>query len=127
MAQPERYDILVLGSGTGGKLVAWQMARAGRRTAVVERKWIGGSCPNIACMPSKNEISSARVAHLVRHAAEYGWMLEPGAIDMAVVRKRKRDMVAQVAKSRELQGEWRRVNHGFWSVCRAKHDRGAVE
>src|SRR5262245_41634547 len=94
MAQPYRYDILVLGSGTGGKLVAWQMARAGRRTAVVERKWIGGSCPNIACMQSKNEISSARVAHLVRHAAEYGWTLQPGAIDMVAVRKRKRDMVA---------------------------------
>jgi pyruvate/2-oxoglutarate dehydrogenase complex dihydrolipoamide dehydrogenase (E3) component len=102
MAQPERYDILVLGSGTGGKLVAWQMARAGRRTVVVERKWIGGSCPNIACMPSKNEISSARVAHLVRHAAEYGWTIEPGTIDMAVVRKRKRDMVTdQVAKHLE--------------------------
>jgi pyruvate/2-oxoglutarate dehydrogenase complex dihydrolipoamide dehydrogenase (E3) component len=103
MAQPERYDILVLGSGTGGKLVAWQLATAGRRTAVVERKWIGGSCPNIACMPSKNEISSARVAHLVRHAAEYGWTtLEPGAIDIGVVRKRKRDMVAaQVAKHLE--------------------------
>src|SRR6516162_2134397 len=94
MAEPDRYDVLVLGSGTGGKLIAWQMATAGRRTAVVERRWIGGSCPNIACMPSKNEISSARVAHLVRHAAEYGWTLEPGAIDMAVVRKRKRDMVA---------------------------------
>src|SRR5262245_38652469 len=102
MAQPERYDVLVLGSGTGGKLVAWQMATAGRRTAAVERKWIGGSCPNIACMPSKNEISSARVAHLVRHAAEYGWTLEPGSIDMAAVRKRKRDMVAaQVAQHLE--------------------------
>src|SRR5215467_641237 len=102
MAQPERYDTLVLGSGTGGKLVAWQMATTGRRTAVVERRWIGGACPNIACMPSKNEISSARVAHLVRHAAEYGWTLEPGSIDMAVVRKRKRDMVAaQVAKHLE--------------------------
>ena len=102
MAQPEQYDVLVLGSGTGGKLVAWQMARTGRRTAVVERQWIGGSCPNIACMPSKNEISSARVAHLVRHAAEYGWTLQPGAIDMAVVRKRKRDMVAaQVAQHLE--------------------------
>src|SRR5215471_16730677 len=99
MAQPDRYDILVLGSGTGGKLVAWQMASAGRQTAVVERKWIGGSCPNIACMPSKNEISSARVAHLVRHAAEYGWTLEPGAIDMAVVRRRKRDMVAALNPS----------------------------
>ena len=74
------------------------MAQAGRRTAVVERRWIGGSCPNIACMPSKNEISSARVAHLVRHAAEFGWTIEPFVIDMAMVRQRKRDMVeAQVA------------------------------
>jgi pyruvate/2-oxoglutarate dehydrogenase complex dihydrolipoamide dehydrogenase (E3) component len=93
MAQPEPFDTLVLGSGTGGKLVAWHMAQGGRRTAVVERKWIGGSCPNIACMPSKNEISTARVAHLVRHASEYGWTISPGAIDMAIVRKRKRDMV----------------------------------
>ena len=94
----DTYDALVLGSGTGGKLVAWHLAEAGRRTAVVERRWIGGACPNIACMPSKNEISSARVAHLVRHAAEFGWTISPGAIDMAVVRQRKRDMVqAQVA------------------------------
>jgi pyruvate/2-oxoglutarate dehydrogenase complex dihydrolipoamide dehydrogenase (E3) component len=102
MAQPERFEVLVLGSGTGGKLLAWHMAQAGRRTAVVERKWIGGSCPNIACMPSKNEISSARVAYLVRHAAEYGWTIDPPAIDMAVVRRRKREMVeAQVAKHLE--------------------------
>ena len=102
MLQPERFDVLVLGSGTGGKLIAWHLAGSGQRTAVVERQWIGGACPNIACMPSKNEISSARVAHLVRHAAEYGWTLELGAIDMAVVRKRKRDMVAaQVAKHLE--------------------------
>jgi pyruvate/2-oxoglutarate dehydrogenase complex dihydrolipoamide dehydrogenase (E3) component len=99
MAQPERYEILILGSGTGGKLVAWHMAKAGRRTAVAERRWIGGSCPNVACMPSNNEISSARVAYLVRHAASYGMKTGPAAIDMAVVRQRKRDMVeAQIAK-----------------------------
>jgi pyruvate/2-oxoglutarate dehydrogenase complex dihydrolipoamide dehydrogenase (E3) component len=98
MPKPERFETLVLGSGAGGKLIAWHMAEKGRRTAVVERKLIGGSCPNIACMPSKNEIASARVAHLVRHAAEFGWTITPGAIDMAVVRQRKRDMVeAQVA------------------------------
>ena len=91
MAQAERYDVLVLGSETGGKLIAWHMARSGKRTAAIKRKWIGGSCPNIACMPSKNEISSARVAHLVRNAAEFGWTINPGAIDMAVVRQRKRD------------------------------------
>ena len=97
MAQPERYEILILGSGTGGKLVAWYMAKGGRRTAVVERRWVGGSCPNVACMPSKNEISSARVAHLVRNAREFGWTFDPGAIDMSLVRQRKRDMVeAQV-------------------------------
>jgi pyruvate/2-oxoglutarate dehydrogenase complex dihydrolipoamide dehydrogenase (E3) component len=56
MPQSEQFEILVLGSGTGGKLIAWHMAQSGRRTAVVERHWVGGSCPNIACMPSKNEI-----------------------------------------------------------------------
>src|SRR5262245_53159836 len=55
MAQLEKYDVLVLGSGAGGKLLAWHLAYVGRRTAVVERKWIGGSCPNVNCLPSKNE------------------------------------------------------------------------
>src|SRR5215831_13599750 len=71
MAQPERFEILILGSGKGGKLLAWEMARSGRRTAVVERRYIGGSCPNINCLPSKNEIWSAKVAYLVRHAAQF--------------------------------------------------------
>jgi pyruvate/2-oxoglutarate dehydrogenase complex dihydrolipoamide dehydrogenase (E3) component len=97
MSEPERLDALVLGSGQGGKLLAWHMARAGRRTAVVERRYIGGSCPNIACMPSKNEVWSARVAHLVRHAAEFGTIAGVGAgsiaTDMAKVRQRKREMV----------------------------------
>jgi pyruvate/2-oxoglutarate dehydrogenase complex dihydrolipoamide dehydrogenase (E3) component len=102
MAQTEQYDVLVLGSGTGGKLIAWHMAQSGRRTASIERRWIGGACPNVACMPSKNEIASARVAYLLRHAAEYGWTISSGAIDMAVVRKRKREMVeAQVTKHLE--------------------------
>jgi pyruvate/2-oxoglutarate dehydrogenase complex dihydrolipoamide dehydrogenase (E3) component len=61
MPQPEYFDVLVLGSGTGGKLIAWDVARSGQRTAVVERHWIGGACPNIACMPSKNEIRGAKV------------------------------------------------------------------
>ena len=72
MSQPERVEVLILGSGEGGKKMAWHMARSGRRTAVVERKWIGGSCRNIACLPSKNEIWSARVAHLAGHAAQFG-------------------------------------------------------
>ena len=93
MAQPERFEVLILGSGEGGKLLAWHMAGSGRRTAVVERRWIGGSCPNINCLPSKNEIWSAKVADLARHAAQFGAMAGPVTIDMATVRQRKRDMV----------------------------------
>src|SRR5258708_23790335 len=93
MSTPERFDILILGSGQGGKLLAWHMARSGRRTAVVERRWIGGSCPNIACLPSKNEIWSAKVAHLARNAAPFGVKTGPVSVDMAKVRQRKRDMV----------------------------------
>ena len=84
MSQPERVEVLILGSGEGGKKMAWHMARSGRRTAVVERKWIGGSCRNIACLPSKNEIWSARVAHMARHAAQFGTMISgPVTTDMA--------------------------------------------
>ena len=93
MSQPEQFQVLILGSGQGGKLLGWHMARSGRRTAVVERRWIGGSCPNIACLPSKNEIWSARVAHLVHHAAHFGTMTGAVKMDMAKVRQRKRDMV----------------------------------
>ena len=93
MPQSERVEVLVFGSGFGGKLLAWHMARSGRRTAVVERRWIGGSCPNIACLPSKNEIWSARVAYLARHAERFGTVTGPVTTDMAKVRQRKRDMV----------------------------------
>jgi pyruvate/2-oxoglutarate dehydrogenase complex dihydrolipoamide dehydrogenase (E3) component len=53
VTQSDRFDALVLGSGEGGKFVAWHLARSGKRTAVIERRWIGGSCPNINCLPSK--------------------------------------------------------------------------
>src|ERR1700730_15785121 len=90
---PEHLDVLILGSGQGGKLLAWHLARLGQRTAVVERKWIGGSCPNINCLPSKNEIWSAKVADLVHHAVKFGVVTGSMAIDMGRVRQRKRDMV----------------------------------
>src|SRR6266567_6769114 len=93
MPQPERFEILILGSGKSGKLLAWHTAQSGRRTAVVERQWIGGACPNVACMPSKNEIWSARVAHLARLGARFGVVAGHVTTDMARVRQRKRDMV----------------------------------
>src|SRR6266481_500226 len=94
----ERYEVLILGSGAGGKLLAWDMAGAGHRTAVVERRWIGGSCPNINCLPSKNEIWSAKVADLVHRAADFGLVTGPYKTDMPRVVQRKREMVqAEVA------------------------------
>src|ERR1700755_602141 len=93
MSQPAAYQDLVLGSGAGGKLLSWHLARSGRRVAVVERRWIGGSCPNINCLPSKNEIWSAKVADLLHHAAEVGMVTGSIAVDMAKVRQRKREMV----------------------------------
>jgi pyruvate/2-oxoglutarate dehydrogenase complex dihydrolipoamide dehydrogenase (E3) component len=93
MPQSEQFDALVLGSGEGGKYLAWHLAKSGRRTAVVERRWIGGSCPNINCLPSKNEIWSAKVADLTRHAAKFGTQTGSVTVDMGKVRQRKREMV----------------------------------
>ncbi|HEV7775989.1 MAG TPA: FAD-dependent oxidoreductase [Luteibacter sp.] len=93
MSQAEHFDTLILGSGQGGKLLAWHLGRSGQRVAVVERQWVGGSCPAVACLPSKNEIWSARVAHLTQQAAGFGVFTGPITIDMAKVRERKRGMV----------------------------------
>src|SRR5271169_2148742 len=98
MTNSEAYQDLVLGSGEGGKYLAWHLARSGQRTAVVERKWIGGSCPNINCLPSKNEIWSAKIADLIHHAARFGLLTGATSIDMGRVRQRKRDMVEGLIK-----------------------------
>jgi pyruvate/2-oxoglutarate dehydrogenase complex dihydrolipoamide dehydrogenase (E3) component len=89
----ERFDVVILGSGQGGKLLAWHLGRSGKKVAVVERRWVGGSCPAVACMPSKNEIWSARIAHLVRTAEQFGTIAENVKTDMRKVRSRKQDMV----------------------------------
>ena len=93
MAAPEQLDALVLGAGTGGKLLAWEMAKSGKRTVAVERKWVGGACPNIACLPSKNEIWSARIGWLAREGKQFGAETGPVRTDMKAVVERKRRMV----------------------------------
>lgn len=93
MSRPEKFDVVILGSGQGGKRLAWHLGRSGKKVAVVERRWVGGSCPAVACLPSKNEIWGARVAHLVRNAAGFGTIAEDVRIDMAQVHRRKQDMI----------------------------------
>jgi pyruvate/2-oxoglutarate dehydrogenase complex dihydrolipoamide dehydrogenase (E3) component len=93
MSPPETIDVVILGSGQGGKRLAWHLARSGKKVAVVERRWVGGSCPAVACLPSKNELWSARVAHVVQHAASFGTIVDGVRIDMAQVRRRKQGMI----------------------------------
>src|ERR1700690_820524 len=96
---PEEYDLVVLGSGAGGKLIAWTLAQKGQRVVVIERKYVAGSCPNIACLPSKNIIHSAKFASFFYRSNEFGISKENVRINMAAVRERKRKMVVNVVDS----------------------------
>src|SRR5207245_2980354 len=84
----------MLGSGTGSKVLAWTFAEQGQRVATIERKYLGGSCPNIACLPSKNIIHSAKVASYFRRGSEFGITTDGFAVNMSAVRDRKRRMVS---------------------------------
>ena len=85
MSNIEKYENLVLGSGGAGKFIAWTMAEAGRRTAMVERRALGGACPNVACLPSKNIIYSAKVISLARRGTEFGLKTESLSVVMETV------------------------------------------
>ncbi len=92
-AQPEDFDLVILGGGTGSTVAAWTFAGEGKRVAVIDRKYIGGSCPNIACLPSKNIIHTAKVASYFRQSKQYAISCDGFTIDMSGVRERKRKMV----------------------------------
>src|SRR6185436_2420147 len=103
MRQDEPVANVVLGAGESGKYLAWELAEQGNPVVVIERGLVGGACPNIACLPSKNVIHSAQVASFARHAAEYGVRTQAVAVDMDRVRARKRAMVdAEIAAHRAL-------------------------
>ena len=93
MTQPEDFDLVILGGGTGSTVAAWTFAGEGKRVAVIDRKYIGGSCPNIACLPSKNIIHRAKVASYFRQSKQYAISCDGFTIDMSGVRERKRKMV----------------------------------
>ena len=115
----EEYDLVILGGGTGSTIAAWTFAGQGQRVAVIDRKYIGGSCPNIACLPSKNIIHSAKVASYVRRSEEFGIVRDNFKVDMSAVRGRKRSdgIGPERTLSRQLQKDrsgihlWRRTLH----------------
>ncbi|MFZ0734514.1 MAG: mercuric reductase [Candidatus Sulfotelmatobacter sp.] len=93
MSGAEQYDSIVIGSGQGGNPLALAFAAAGKRTAIIERKHVGGTCINEGCTPTKTMIASGRVAYLARRGADYGVHTGPISIDLEKVRQRKRNIV----------------------------------
>jgi pyruvate/2-oxoglutarate dehydrogenase complex dihydrolipoamide dehydrogenase (E3) component len=93
LSRSEHLDVLVIGSGEAGKYLAWMLSKDGHRTALVERKMVGGSCPNVACLPSKNIIHAAKIASYAARAASFGLTLDSARTDMPGVQRRKRQMV----------------------------------
>jgi pyruvate/2-oxoglutarate dehydrogenase complex dihydrolipoamide dehydrogenase (E3) component len=93
MTQTQHYDAVVIGAGQGGSPLAGVLAGAGRKTAIIEREHVGGTCINEGCTPTKTMVASARVAYLDRRSADYGVQNGPVNVDMVEVRRRKRDIV----------------------------------
>ena len=91
----ERLDAIVIGTGQGGKPLAADLARAGWRTAIIEKGRVGGTCVVAGCTPTKTMLASARIAHLARRAPEYGVRTGPVSVDLEAVRQRKRGIVDQ--------------------------------
>ncbi len=89
----EKYQNVMIGSGEAGKFLAWTLARQGQKSLVVERWLVGGACPNVACLPSKNVVNSAKVASLVSRAASYGVNVSSFSVDMPTVIARKQHMI----------------------------------
>jgi pyruvate/2-oxoglutarate dehydrogenase complex dihydrolipoamide dehydrogenase (E3) component len=93
MTTPQQYDAIIIGAGQAGTPLSTALAEAGMRTALIERKHVGGTCVNEGCTPTKTMIASGRVAYLARRAADYGVHTGPISIDLEKVRQRKRDIV----------------------------------
>ena len=90
---PDRYDAIIIGTGQAGKPLAVALAEAGRKTAIIERKHVGGTCINVGCTPTKTMVASARVAYLARRGADYGVHANSVRVNVAEVRQRKQAIV----------------------------------
>ena len=98
MPDMERYDALVLGTGEAGKYMAWHLGASGKRVASIERNLIGGACPNVACLPSKNVVHGAKVASYFQRGEEFGMLTDKWTVSMPGVRARKRQMVEDLQR-----------------------------
>jgi pyruvate/2-oxoglutarate dehydrogenase complex dihydrolipoamide dehydrogenase (E3) component len=93
MSTPEQYDALVIGSGEAGKYLTWHLGSQGKKVANIEDKRLGGACPNVACLPSKNVIHSAKVASFFQRGSEFGIVHSDWHVDMEAVSARRQRMI----------------------------------
>jgi pyruvate/2-oxoglutarate dehydrogenase complex dihydrolipoamide dehydrogenase (E3) component len=105
MTETKQYDAVVIGAGQGGVPLARALAQAGRKTALVEREHVGGTCINEGCTPTKTMVASAKVAYVDRRSADYGVQNGPVSVDMHKVRQRKRDIVESFRSGNERRIE----------------------
>src|SRR6202165_2277615 len=101
MTSTTQYDAIVIGAGQAGGPLSTALANAGKKTAIIERVHVGGTCINEGCTPTKTMVASGRVAYLARRGADYGVQTGPISIDMVKVRQRKRDIVNSFRGSSE--------------------------
>ncbi|MEE8510284.1 MAG: mercuric reductase [Candidatus Methylomirabilales bacterium] len=101
----ERYEAIVIGTGQAGKPLSLALARAGWKTAIIEREHVGGTCINVGCTPTKTMVASARVAYLTRRGADYGVRPNPVQVEMAKVRQRKQAIVDSFRNGSQRQLE----------------------
>src|SRR5947199_6354055 len=103
MTPTTHYDAVIIGAGQAGTPLSTTLARAGWKTAIIEREHVGGTCINEGCTPTKTMVASGRVAYLARRGADYGVGTGPLSIDMAKVRQRKRDVVESFRSGSETR------------------------
>ncbi len=103
MTTRDHYDAIVIGAGQAGGPLSTALVKSGRTTALIERRHVGGTCINEGCTPTKTMVASAEAAYMVRRAGEYGVRVGPVAVEMAVVRDRKRAIVESFRSGSEKQ------------------------
>ncbi|HZY35415.1 MAG TPA: mercuric reductase [Mucilaginibacter sp.] len=89
----KQYDAIVIGAGQAGGPLAKKLALAGKKTALIEKRWIGGTCVNDGCTPTKTMVASARMAYLAGNSAALGVKIKGYSVDLKKIKKRKDDVV----------------------------------
>ena len=117
MSDSEKYDAIVIGGGKGGKTLAMYLGKQKYKVALIERDpmMIGGGCINVACIPTKTFIASARLVHSIRRAAEFGVKVEGVSVDWSAIRQRVEEVVSDMRALNLKNFTPSRASTSFWA------------